>query len=59
MQRDKELKYIKLLNQNGLGVPLIASFNNGIVSKLVSGISLEDQSLAGTMADPYFARSLF
>ena len=56
MSREKELEYVKLLNKNGFGVPLIASFNNGIVSKLVAGKSLDDEFLVNKMADKSFAR---
>ena len=56
MSREKELEYVKLLNKNGFGVPLIASFNNGIVSKLVAGKSLDDEILVNKMADKSFAR---
>ena len=47
---------MKLLNKNGFGVPLIVSFNNGIVSKLVAGKSLDDENLIDKMADKSFAR---
>ena len=53
---EKKLEYLKLLNRNGFGVPLIASFNNGIVSKLVAGKSLDDEILVNKMADKSFAR---
>ena len=56
MSREKELEYVKLLNKNGFGVPLAASFNNGIVSKLVAGKSLDDEILVNKMADKSFAR---
>ena len=56
LSREKELEYVKLLNKNGFGVPLIASFNNGIVSKLVTGKSLDDEILVNKMADKSFAR---
>ena len=56
MSREKELEYVKLLNKTGFGVPLVASFNNGIVSKLVAGKSLDDEILVNKMADKSFAR---
>ena len=56
LSREKELEYVKLLNKNGFGVPLIASFNNGIVSKLVAGKPLDDEALGNKMADKSFAR---
>ena len=47
---------MKLLNKNGFGVPLIASFNNGIVSKLVAGKPLDDENVIDKMADKGFTR---
>ena len=56
LSREKELEYVKLLNKNGFGVPLIASFKNGIVSKLVAGKPLDDENVIDKMADKGFAR---
>ena len=47
---------MKLLNKNSFGVQLIASFNNGIVSKLVAGKPLDDENVIDKMADKGFAR---
>ena len=58
LSREKELEYVKLLNKNGFGVPLIASFKNGIVSKLVAGKPLDDENVIDKMADKGFARCI-
>ena len=54
--RAKELEYIKLLNRHGVGVPLVAWFSNGIVSKLVSGRDLNNEELIDILTDEAFAR---
>ena len=56
MSRTKEMEYVRLLNENGLGVPLVASFNNGIVSKLFSGKTLDDVNLVDKIAEETFVR---
>ena len=56
MSKTKEMEYIRLLNGKGLGVPLAASFDNGIVSKLVSGKTLDDVNLVDKMAEETFVK---
>ena len=56
LSREKELEYVKLLNKNSFGVQLIASFNNGIVSKLVAGKPLDDENVIDKMADKRFCK---
>ncbi len=34
--------FVRHLNSHGLGVPLLASFSNGIVSSMIPGVSMED-----------------
>ena len=54
--RAKELEYIRLLNKHGVGVPLVAWFSNGIVSKLVPGRDLNNEELIDILTDEAFAR---
>ena len=54
--RAKELEYIRLLNKQGVGVPLVAWFSNGIVSKLVPGRDLNNEELIDILTDEAFAR---
>ena len=56
ISREKELKYLRICNEHGVGIPLLASFNNGMVTALSTGKTLDDPSMIRFMVDPDFSR---
>ena len=56
ISRLREIKFLRHLNAHGVGLPLIASFHNGIVTKLMPGVPLEMKPEENCMDDPVFAR---
>ena len=56
LSRLGEIRFVRHLNAHGVGVPLLASFQNGLVYKLMSGESVEMKTEGNIMNDPTFAR---
>ena len=50
---------MRLHNQNGVGIPLVASFNNGIVTKFINGISMDNQEFRRQVREEDFVRWVF
>ena len=50
---------MRLHNQNGVGIPLVASFNNRIVTKFINGISMDNQEFRRQVCEEDFARWVF
>lgn len=50
---------MRSLNENGIGVPLLASFNNGIITKWVRGTPMNEKDMEGLITDPRFAECVF
>ena len=50
---------MRSLNENGIGVPLLASFNNGIITKCVRGTPMNEKDMEGLITDPRFAECVF
>ena len=54
--RQKEVGHIRQFNALGFGIPLLASFNNGLVAALSGGTSLENEHMLHLMADTEFSK---
>ena len=52
MSREKEVAHLKHFNKHNIAVPLVATFTNGMVTKLVPGKMPEPKD----MGDPHISR---
>ena len=54
LSRENEVRFLRHFNKANIGVPLIATFNNGLVTKLVSGKTVHpDADMGGPVVTRY------
>ena len=56
VSRENERRYLRLHNQKGVGILMIASFNNGILAQYINGKSLDDESFRQHVTTIDFAK---